>query len=48
MKYILIWWIIMPHHAQKIHMEEYPTLEACHAAEQSIPPDNTRHHCSIK
>jgi hypothetical protein len=47
MKYILVWWIIVPHHSQVIHREVYASEEECVKSE-FILPANSRHHCSME
>ena len=47
MKWILIWWIINPGHAQVVHREVYPTQAEC-ANVETILPANSRHHCSVE
>jgi hypothetical protein len=47
MRYVLIWWIINPHHSQAIHREVYQTEEQCKSAESALPA-NSRHRCSVE
>jgi hypothetical protein len=48
MRFILIWWVIHPHHMQVIHREVYPTQAACEIAGGSVPAHNAavRWRCS--
>jgi hypothetical protein len=52
MKWILVWWIIHPGHAQVIHMErDFPSAAACEraASEVQAPPNKlVRIRCSIQ
>lgn len=47
MKWILVWWIIHPGHAQVIHREMYDSADACTKVESFLPA-NSRHHCSAE
>jgi hypothetical protein len=47
MKWVLVWWMILPHHSPVIHIEYYQDETACRSAEQSVPPV-ARHRCSIR
>ena len=49
MKWILVWWIVAPHHAQVMHLEHYDTEYACLKAGESLkaPPNKiVRWHCA--
>jgi hypothetical protein len=50
MKWILVWWMINPGHAQLVHREVYPTQAACEIAGGAIPAHNNavRWHCSME
>lgn len=47
MRYVLIWWVIHPHHAQLIHREVYQTEAECVRIEAALP-ENSRHRCSVE
>jgi hypothetical protein len=47
MRYVLIWWIIHPHHAQVIHREVYQSEYECVKIELTLPA-NSRHRCSVE
>jgi hypothetical protein len=47
MRWILVWWIIHPHHSQVIHREVYASMAECVNIE-AILPANSRHHCSME
>ena len=47
--WILIWWIVSPHHAQAIHREVFATEAECQARALIVPaPDGkiVHTHCS--
>jgi hypothetical protein len=49
MKWLLVWWIVCPGHAQKIHLEKYYSYEACvhEISTIPVPPGRTlRAYCS--
>ena len=52
MKWILVWWIVNPHHSQVLHMERgFPSEAKCIEYGASIPaPVNkiVRWHCSLE
>jgi hypothetical protein len=51
MKWILVWWIIHPHHAQVMHMERgFPSELACLQFAGALPVHNgeVRWHCSLE
>ena len=43
--WLLVWWVIHPGHAQRVHLEHYETESQCLTAEAALP-DNSRHKCS--
>lgn len=48
MKWILVWWVIHPGHAQLIHqVRDLDSEAACHNLEAMLPA-NTRRHCSVQ
>jgi hypothetical protein len=47
MKFILIWWVIHPGHAQFVHFERFADETACAArANDLLAAGNVRAHCS--
>jgi hypothetical protein len=47
MKWVLVWWVIHPGHAQVVHMEKYQTMEVCQRqANDLLALGNVRAHCS--
>ena len=48
MRFVLVWWIIVPWHSQVVHREVYATQAECESAGGAIPAHNNavRWHCS--
>ena len=48
MKFILVWWMINPGHAQKMHLEYYADQTVCVAHANDLLAVGARARCSIQ
>jgi hypothetical protein len=46
MKFILVWWLIHPGHAQVLHIEKYHDVTACEARANDLLAVGARARCS--